>query len=135
MAQRPTAGVELLLHVGTENAGLNGRESGGLIDREHLVQSPQVHGNNAPLLRRIRLEASGDAAAAAKGNEHQIMLDGCPHEAGDFVFGAGVDHDVRDAVEIVAQSLQELHYRFTGPVDHAQFVVGADVIRSVERAE
>ena len=75
VADRPPAGVELLLEMRAEDPRLYPGEACLVVDREHLVHPAQVDRDDVALLIHGRLEAARDVRAAAECDHDGIGVD------------------------------------------------------------
>src|SRR5688572_27045455 len=91
-----------------EGAGLNAREAGGLVDLEHAVEPPEVHGDRAPALAHRCLEAPGDARSATEGNQHRVVVEGGSQYRRHVGLAARPKHDVRQPAEVAGALTHEV---------------------------
>ena len=75
VAERPAPSVQLLLEVGPEHARLDPGEAGSLVHVQHAVHAGQVDGDDSAGLALRGLEAAGDVAAAAEGDQDRVGLE------------------------------------------------------------
>ena len=71
----PALGVELLLQPRAVDAGLHAREPRGGVDVDEPVHALEVDGDHRPRLVARRLEAAGDARAAAERDHHGVGVE------------------------------------------------------------
>ena len=119
-----------VLEVGPEHAGLDPREPGVLVDLEDLVHAAEVDGDDGALLLGQGVQAAGDVAAAAEGDEHEVGLAGQVDQGADVVLAARVDDRVGDAREVGGAQPEEVAQALAVRVHDPVEVVVGDVRRA-----
>ena len=112
---------------GPKHAGLNPRDPRGLVDREHAVEPAQVHRDHGAPLARRRLEAAGDAGAAAEGDHDRVGLEGSSQDRRHLGLVPRPDHHVGEAAEVAAALAHEVAQALAARVDHPVVRVGRDL--------
>ena len=124
-AEELRCALERLFQIGAGHTGLYGDGLVDLVEADDLVEVAAHIQRNAAL---DRLDAAGDAAAAAVDIQRDVVLGGVGHDLLDLLGRLGVEHDVRHAVDaLVAQAQQVIGREAIG---HAQAVVvrGGDIL-------
>ena len=136
MAEGPSAGVELLLEPRAVDAGLHAREPRGLVDVEQLVHAAEVDRDDGARLLPRRLEAAGDARAAAERDHDGVRVERGAQDLDDRGLVAGPDHHVGDPAEVAAALADEVAQALAARVDHTVEGIVGDVLiahRPLER--
>ena len=127
VAEGPAAGVELLLQARAVDAGLHAREPRGLVDLEHPVHAGEVDGDDGARLVARRLEAAGDARAAAERDHDRVGVERGAQDLGHLGLRAGAHDDVGHAAELAAALADEVAQALAAGVHHAVVGVVGDV--------
>ena len=117
--------LERLFQIRAGHAGLHGDGLVDLVEADDLVEVAAHIQRDAAL---DRLDAAGDAAAAAVDVQRDVVLGGVGHDLLDLLGRLGVEHDVGHAVDALVAQTQQVVGR--GAVGHAQTVVvrGGDIL-------
>ena len=117
--------LERLFQIGAGHAGLHGDGLVDLVEADDLVEVAAHIQRDAAL---DRLDAAGDAAAAAVDVQRDVVLGGVGHDLLDLLGRLGVKHNVGHAVDAFVAQTQQVVGR--GAVGHAQTVVvrGGDIL-------
>ena len=133
MPEREAALGQLALEVGPEHARLHAREARDRVDVEHAREPREVERDHRARLAGRRLEAAGDAGAAAERDQHRV---GVEHRAHDRLHRrlVGRAHDgVGQPPELAAALAHEVAQALAAPVHDAVAGVGRDVGGALER--
>ena len=136
VAEGPALGVELLLEPRAEDAGLHARQPRGLVDLEQPVHPAEVDRDDGPRLLPRRLEAAGDARAAAERDHDGVRLERRAQDLDDRGLVAGPHDDVGHPAEVAAALADEVAQALAARVDDAVEGVVGDVLvahRTLER--
>lgn len=116
--------LERLFQIRAGHAGLHGDGLVDLVEADDLVEVAAHIQRDAAL---DRLDAAGDAAAAAVDVQRDVVLGGVGDDLLDLPGRLGVEHDVRHAVNALVAKTQYIVGREA--VGHAQAVIvgGGDI--------
>ena len=116
--------LERLFQIRAGHTGLHGDGLVDLVEADDLVEVAAHIQRDAAL---DRLDAAGDAAAAAVDVQRDVVLGGVGHDLLNLPGRLGVEHDVRHAVNALVAQTQDIVGREA--VGHAQAVIvrGGDI--------
>ena len=133
MPERPSALGQLALEVGAEHARLHAREARDRVDVEHLRQAREVERDHRARLAGRRLEAAGDAGAAAERDQHRVRVEHRAHDRLHARLVRGPHDGVGQPPELAAALAHEVAQALAAAVHDAVVGVGRDVRDGLER--
>ena len=128
MAERVALGVELLLEARAVDAGLHAREPRGRVDGEHAVHPLEVDRDDRARLLARRLQAAGDAGAAAERDDDGVGLQRGGQDRGHGRLVAGAHDEIGHAPEVAPPLAHEVAQALAARVDDAVERVVGDVL-------
>src|SRR5690606_69439 len=108
VADRPALRGELRLEVRAERTRLDAGEARGGVDLDDAVHAPHVEGEHGAPLAGQRLEAAGDVAAAAEGDDDDVGGDRGIHDALHVVLVGRVHDEVDRPLDAVAADAHQV---------------------------
>jgi hypothetical protein len=135
VAERPAAGVQLLLELGAEDARLHAREARGLVDGQHPVEPAHVHRDDGAPLARRGLERARDVRAAAEGDDDGVRRQRGLHDRHDGRLVARAHHDVRQAAHVAAPVADEVAQALAAGVLEPLEVIRGEMLVPDRRGE